>query len=278
MIRNIAVGYDGSPAAQVALEQALDLAERAAARIHLVTAIEEVSPDSEQDVLSAPDVLDMLDSAESLAETPSEQGAVIPAFLEQARLKCQEAHISCTVRISHGQAARHLREHGWLVDLMVIGRCARRRHLRAGRIGRSAHQLLRTAQRPTLVCAREYIHIGSLMVVYEQSATGGRALAMAGELAATLNVPVDVVVAGRSRHTRERWMAQVRGALRAYHVEASIESSVAPPAQALTTLALDKNPSVVVLPQRRRLLGSWRLPTLYRTALQLPDTMVMVVP
>jgi len=277
MIKNIVVGYDGSPPAQVALEQALDLAEAGLARIHLVAAIEEFGPDSEADILTQPNVLGILDSANGLSQEPSEERATVPGYLEEARLRCQEAHISCTVSVGHQQATGYLRGYNWLADLLVVGRCSRRQP-KAGEIGRSAHRLLQMAQRPTLVCAQQYIGVTSLMVVYEQSAIGGRTLAIAGELAAKLNVPLDILVAGHGRQTLRRWVAAARSAVQAYGVESNIESSTAPVSQALTTLALDRTPSIIVSPQRRLRLGSWRLPAVYRTVLQLPDTMLLVVP
>lgn len=249
MIKNIVVGYDGSPPAQVALEQALDLAEAGLARIHLVAAIEEFGSDSEEDMLTRPDVLDILDAANDLGQEPSGERTTVPGYLEQARLRCQEAHISCTVSVGHQRAAGYLREYSWLADLLVVGRYSRRQ-LKAGKIGRSAQQLLQTAQRPTLVCAQEYIGVTSLVVVYEQSAVGGRTLAMAGELGTKLNIPLDILVAGHGRQTLRRWLAAARSTVQAYGVESNLESSTAPVSQALTTLALDRSPGIVVLPQR----------------------------
>ena len=277
MIKNIVVGYDGSPGAQTALAQALDIAEGAGARIHLVAATEVAQPGAEQDMLSQPDVLDILDAAESLGQEPEETGVGTVDFVEEARLKCQEAHISCTVNVGPGPAARYVRAYSWLADLLVLGRGSRPR-LRAGQIGRTVHQLLRTAQQPTLVSGQEYVDVSSVMVVGSKSTVGGRALAMAGELGSKLNVPVDVLVAGRPRHILRQWSAQVRSVLHAHHVEGKLEPSVAPIGQALTTWALERTPSVIVLPQVERQLLSWRLPSVYQTALQLPGAMVMVVP
>ncbi len=277
MIKNIVVGYDSSPPAQVALEQALDLAEASAARIHIAAAIEEFSPDSEADILHQPDVLDILDAANSLGEEAEGERVTIPAYLEEARLRCQEAHISCAVSVGRQRAAGYLRQCSWLADLLVVGRCSRRR-LTAGEIGRTAHRLLQTAQQPTLVCAENYITVTSLMVVYEQSVIGGHALAVAGEVGAKLNVPVDVVVAGHDRQTLHRWLAAARHGLQAYHVEGNFDSSAASLSQALTTLALERTPSLIVMPHTRLVVGSWRLPAVYHTVLQLPDAMLLVVP
>ncbi len=277
MIKNIVVGYDGSAGAQTALAQALDIAEITGGRIHLVTAEEEAESGAEQDMLSQPDVLDILDATDSLEEEAAEGSVAVPDFVEEARLKCQEAHISCTVNVGPGPAARYVREYAWLADLVVVGRGSRPR-LRAGEIGRTTRQLLQVAQRPILVAGQEYAKISSVMVVGEKSSGGGRALSLAGELGSELNVPVDVLVAGHPRHVLTRWSTQVRSLLRAYHVQGEVESSEAPLPQALTTWALERSPSVIVLPQVQRQLLSWRLASVCQTALQLPDAMVMVVP
>ncbi len=277
MIKNIVVGYDGSTGAQTALAQALDIAEITGGCIHLLTAEEVAELGAEQDMLSQPDVLDMLDATDSLEEETEEGGITVPDFVEEARLRCQQAHISCTVNVGPGPAARYVREHAWLADLVVVGRGSRRQ-LRAGEIGRTTRQLLQAAQRPILVAGQEYVNISSVMVVGEKSSGGGRALSLAGEMGSELNVPVDVLIADRPRHVLTHWSAQVRSLLHAYHVEDKVELSTAPLPQALTTWALERSPSVIVLPQVQRQLLSWRLASVYQTALQLPDAMVMVVP
>lgn len=277
MIKNIVVGYDGSPPARVALEQGLDLAEAGSGRIHLVTAIEEFDPRAEQDMLGEPGVIDILDSTERLGEPLQEQQVAVPPYLEEARLRCQEAGTACRLNVGHGRAAAYIQKYWWLADLLVVGRRAKRRS-KAGGIGRTLQQLLRAPQRPTLVCAEDYGSTSSLVAVYEQSVTGGRALALAGELGAQLNVPVDVLVAGQRRATLSQWLAQAQTTLQAYHVEGSFESSVSATPRALTSLALDRNPSVVVVPQPGRLLPALGLPALHQAALRLPDTMLLVVP
>ncbi len=277
MIKNILVGYKSSRAARVALAQAIDLAEACLGRVHLLVASPEPGPMPEAELPSEPGVLQMVDSAEDAPELEHE-GPVIPPFVDEARLKLHEAHVAGSIRvIVGGQASVCLREESHLADLVVIGRSGR--PARGGQVGRTSRRLLqRRLRRPLLICTSEYTEPKSILLLYEFCPAGGRAVSVAGELATTLNIDLDVVVTTNKRYGAERQRKRVESALLAYHTEGDVISAVGSAEEALLTEGLQRNPSIVVIAQPPAPLWSWQFSPLYTTALELPATMILVVP
>ncbi len=278
MIKNILVGYDNSRSAQVALAQAIDLAEAFNGRVHLLVVGTEEGPPPEPELPTEPSIVEIAELGEE-AEELEPESRVVPQFVEEARLKLQQAHVGGSIRtISGARPAVRLGEESHLADLVVVGRGGKP-HSGSGQVGRNTRQLLQgRLLRPVLVCSSEYIAPESILLVYQSSHAGGRAVSVAGELASTFNVDLDVVVIGPKRHAAERRRDRVESALLAYHTEGEVISSLTAPGQALLTEGLQRNPSVVVIPQPPPAMWSWQLSPLYTAALQLPDTMILVVP
>jgi len=108
-----------------------------------------------------------------------------------------------------------LREEADLADLLVVGRS--RAHS-GGQVGRTTRSLLKCHQPcPLLICTNQYLPITSILLVYWPGHPGGRAVALAAELAATLNIDLDTVVTGPGHRAPRRQRARVESALLAYH-------------------------------------------------------------
>ncbi len=277
MIKNILVGYNNSRSAQVALAQATDLAEACAGRVHLlVVATDEGPPQPE--LPAEPTIVEMAEPVEDAEEFETES-RVVPQFVEDGRRQLHQAHVAGSIRITSGaRPAVRLREGSHLADLVVVGRGGRRGG-RSGLVGQTTRRLLQARlRRPTLICASEYIELESILALYEAREAGGQAVSIAGELSATLNIDLDVVVTANKRYSAERLGKRVATALLAYHTEGEITSSVSNPAEALLTEGLQRDPSIVVIPQPPVSRWSWQLPPLYTAALQLPHTMILIVP
>lgn len=282
MIKNILVGYDDSRSAQVALEQAIDLAEALSGRVHLLVATPDQETPPEPEIAAEPQPLDIVEITEDTEEVETEtsgQRQIVPPFVQEARLKLQEAHVGGGLRITiSGRPATCLREEADLADLVVIGRGGGRAG-HSWQVGPTTRQLLQgRLARPTLICASQYIEPESLLLVYRSADVAGRALSMAGEVAATLNIILDVVTTARDRHTAQRLSKQVKSALLAYHTEGDVVPSATDPQEALLTQGLQRNPSIVVIPEPPPPAWSWQISPLYTAALQVPDAMILVVP
>ncbi len=276
MIKNILVGYDDSRPAQVALAQAIDLAEATSGRVRLVVVRTEEGPAPEPELAAEPGIVDMVDVGLDDEELETESAGA-PPFVEQARMKLAAADVGGSIRVANGgQPAACLREEADLADLLVVGRG--RAH-GGGQVGRTTHRLLRSPLPcPLLICTGQYLPITSLLLVYWPGQPGGRAVSLAAKIAATLNIDLDTVVTAPGRRAPRRERDRVESALLAYHTEGEVVAITEDPNQAALTAGLQYNPSVLVLPKAPPPLWSWQLPPLYATALELPDTLLLIVP
>ncbi len=274
MLRNIAVGIDASPASEVPLQQALQLAVSGSTRLHLITVREElVLGDEDLLELDTNPVLQADLPPEAASEEPSTVG--IPPHLERARQLCHEQAVVCRLHVYSGAPWSCLQEKGQIAQVLVVGRSARRSP-RAGRLGRTVRNLLRRPTVPLLVCGREPAGRRRGLVLYQPGPVGARTLALTAEICAILNLPLRIVAAASRREVAARGLRQAREVLYAYQIEAEFSAWAGGPA-ALAELSREHHPSLLALPAQSALF-SFVLPPLYRAALSVPDAAVLVVP
>ncbi|MFW5866957.1 MAG: universal stress protein, partial [Armatimonadota bacterium] len=267
MVRNIVVGYDGSRSSDVAVEQAISLAELSGGRVYLAsvaTATEaDLSPESpgaERDLgemamepPGGPDIDEDRDAME------------LPLSVDDIHRRCQDLHVVCEEERLFGRhpGARLLRR-SWLAELLVIGRGDERR---PGRPGPNTTFLLSELVAPTLVCARQYVEVRSVLIPYKLSVRGGRALAFAAHLCETLNAELEVLICEPKRTDAHDAREAAEKFLRAYHVERSTDVALAPPSEAVQSAAMEREASLVIIPgaHKRNYLFPWqRNETLWR--------------
>ncbi len=276
MIKNILVGYDDSRPAQVALAQAIDLAKATSGRVGLVVVRTDEGPAPEPELAAEPDIVEMVDVGVDQEELGTESAST-PPFVDQARTKLIAADVGGTIRVVNGgQPATGLREEAGLADMLVVGRS---RVHGGGQIGRTIHRLLKSPLPcPLLICASQYLPITSLLLVYWSGQGGGRAVSLAGELAATLNINLNTVVSGHGRRPPRRERMRVESALLAYHTEGEVIATTEDPTEAVLTAGLQYNSPLLIIPQPSRPRWPWQLAPLYSSALELPDTLLLIVP
>ena len=276
MIKNILVGYDESRPAQVALAQAIDLAEASSGRVHLLVVTSDEEEAAPQPGLAGePEILEMVDRG--LEEPADDQEPPAPPFVAEARHELASSSVAGAIRVVRGgRPADRLREEANLVDLLVVGR-GRVRH--GWQAGRNTEALLkRPLPCSLLVCADEYQQIASLLLVYYPAQAAGRALSCAGQLASDLNIPLDVVVSSHGRRATKRQRERVESALLAYHTEGEVVASAEAPEEAALSEGLERNPTALVVPQPSLPRWPWQLSLLYSAALELPDTLLFIIP
>ncbi len=273
-MHNLLVGFDGSRGAQMALRQIIPLAAGLRARLRVVQVVEPIGPSSKINLEVGDDPLSILDRSEALMteETP------LPPdddALAAAAQTCEQAGVIATYQTLHGMAARVLREEAVAMDLLVVGR-----HGTTGRhaLGTTAATLTRQALVPTLLCRDEMVPWQRLLVAFEPSPVGGRALKLAGALAAGLNLGLDVLVADPQRSRAQEALSYARRALRAYHVEGEGMQHTGRMPGALETIAAQWQSSVVIVPDEPCRTWLWRPSPTVAAALRLPHALILIVP
>lgn len=280
MVRNIVVGYDGSRSSDVAVEQAIGLAQMTEGRITLATVATATEADLSPD---APG--DEPDLAEMAMEPPEMPGAgedrdafERPLSADEIHARCQDLSIVCeSERLFGRHPGARLLPRSWLAELLVIGRGDERR---PGRPGPNTTYLLSELVTPTLVCARKYIEIRSVLIPYKLSVRGGRALSFAAALCELLNAELEVLICEPKRADAHEAREAAEKFLRGYHVESSTDVSLTPPHEAVQSAAMDRDASLVVIPgaHKRNYIFPWqRNETLWR-ALEVPGAAVLAYP
>jgi nucleotide-binding universal stress UspA family protein len=279
MIRNILVGYDGSRSGMVAVEQAMGVADATDGRLHLATVVEASDSAAEDELLGGE--LDPVQAAMPPDEEEPEEPLAAPPDIEEMKAACEDRHIVCeqATVFSEGAGASLVRR-SWLADLVVVDRSSAPGQAGAAELGPTARHLVNRLVSPTLVCARQYLHIRSALIVYQASVSSGRALSFAAELCEEMNASLDVLACDPDRRVAAAALEEARPALRGYHVEGEHSVSVNPPAEAMRNAAMEREVSVIIVPDARR--HSWGLPwgrneVLWR-ALEIPNTAVLAYP
>lgn len=274
-MHNVLVGFDNSRGSVVAVQQALEMAEQTAARVHLLEAVEPVGPAHIVQLASSDDPLAILDRTEALMHSEDPTLPEDEDSGQQARRVCEDSGVVCSFQRLHGMAAQVLREQSVAMDLVVVGRhgTSHRRSL-----GSTAARLLRQPLAPTLLCRDEVVPWRRVLLGYVPSAAGGRALKLAGELSSALNASLDVVVADHKRDRARRKLEYVRRALRAFHVEGEFIPYAGTLTDGLRQAALDLHSSVVVVPRTRPCLAFWLSPLSLAQDMGFTGAMTLVVP
>ncbi len=276
-MRNILVGYDGSRGSATALRQTIPLAEALQSRVRVVQAVEPVSPQDMVRMDEGPDPVTVVDRVEAMRSREEVDEGPLPSDpdLDAAARIVENAGITCSLQTRSGMATRVLPEQAIAMDMLVLGRHGT---LRRSAVGRTAASIIYHPTVPTLLCQEEPLPLHRLLLVYEPTPSGGRALRVAGELASELNVTLDVAVPDTDRRRGEENLAYVSSALRAYHVEGErVRFNGALP-EAVSEMALDMGSSMVVLGDGHSCLWPWSKPANIRAAVQVPGALSLVVP
>ncbi len=279
MVRNIMVGYDESRSSQVAVEQAMALAEITGGRLHMVRV--QVAPDLGGDMDIGEGELDVVAAAMPPRddEDPDEPQNEVPD-LEAIHNLCELRHIVCEEEHLYGRSpGPRLLRRSWLTDLLVIGRGDEPRR-GSSDLGRTAEFLLSELVSPTLVCASQLVEVRSVLVPYTVSISGGRALSFAAGLCETINASLSVLVCEPNRQTAGKALAAAEKALRAFNVEGDHAVSLTPPLEALRTAALERETSLIVVPgaHKRHYLLPWSRNEVLWRALEIPGAAVLAYP
>ncbi len=209
MFTRLLVGLDGSPQADVALEQAVELARRFQATIVVVHVRETGGGRREA---SAP---------------PLPNGT---ALLERARLRVAAAALAVESVERDGDPDQVLAELARDVDAVLIGR--RGVTAQGDALGSTAAALVRTVERCVIVCAGVPSPMRACAVAFDGRATSLRALELAGRFASVVGSTVHIIHANAEREAGLRVVGvaeatlSLQGVSFVTHVEAGVPGAV----------------------------------------------------
>jgi len=209
MFTRLLVGLDGSPQADVALEQAVELARRFQATIVVAHVRERGRRKREGSASPLPD------------------GA---ALLERARVRVEAAALLVESVERDGDPDLVLGELARDVDAVLIGR--RGVTAQGDALGSTAAALVRTVQRCVIVCAGVPSPMRACAVAFDGRATSLRALELAGRFASVVGSTVHIIHANAEREAGLRVVGvaeatlSLQGVPFVTHVEAGVPGAV----------------------------------------------------
>lgn len=244
----------------MALEQALDLAERVDARLLLAVS----APLDREDTIGdlpgmEPDPVERAVSDASLWRVAPDISAELPEHAASAAVVCEREQVPCRVFVVHGNVLLRLRALSRLADLLVSCCPGPMKGLSL----RDGVRLAMTASCPCLFTATEPVAVRKLSALYDGTPEGARSLRYAAALCDALNLRIAVTAIGPSRHLLHQRMEEAHVIVVGYHLEHSVDGLLGLRPSEFPIIAQDEAADIVAGPRSRGLLlAALRTPSL----------------
>jgi nucleotide-binding universal stress UspA family protein len=247
MVKSLLVAYDGSHGSRVALQLAVDLARQCEGRITLLTVSQNPQPEAAGLADSGDDVVGLASRELGTDDNaPPPDDGQLPS---EAYDLCRDLPVRCRAQPASGDLAFAAVRASRLADLLLVGRDVAGGAGRLAASARTGRRVAGTASCPVAITPREYEPIRSALAVCPMSDVGARSLRTAAELAALLQVKLDVLVVAQNVDLAGRWTGEVRRYL-VDHGRAHQVIVRRPPLGAHLDAALtDRQGPLVVLPR-----------------------------
>lgn len=212
MIRSILVCTDGSAHGDSACDYAIHLAHKLQAQLECLHVLD--SRTLEGPLMS--DLSGWLGASPYAAQLGAfrlmleNKGR---AILESFDRKAKEADVPASARMVLGHPARAIPEAAASAELIVMGRRGEHADLDRDVVGTTAERTVRQSERPVMLVPKNFIPPRKILVAYDGSNHGSKALHEAIELAQALEVPM-VVLCVSEHHNREAAQEYAQTAMR----------------------------------------------------------------
>jgi len=184
------------------------------------------------------------------------------AVLKKCAEVLEEAGVSFETERLSGPPADIIVERAHLVDLLVMGVRGEFATWESKMVGATLHAVSRETEKPIFVARREVIPTERILVGYDGSAPGSRAMQLAAFFASRLSVPLTVLSVSPNRNVGDRYAEEARKYLSHYDIEFDTDVIPGTPERKIASYAEEKGFSLIVIGRyghsriREALLGS----------------------
>lgn len=224
MFKTFYVAYDGSDAANAALQHACHLATLAEGKVYVGHVIElpadpaiatGMMAGSMEFMAAVPPSLTALE----LDQVHAERQTQTHDLLEKGRRLCESWSVPCEVISSSGYREEDIIAQSQRVDLLLMGRQGIDRNEGSGKIGHLTEALIRSSPQPVLVASNTFYKPVELIILYDGHDRSQHALTLAVEIGRLASLPIMVVTAGEDPEACEKINQYAGQYLRDHEVE-----------------------------------------------------------
>ncbi len=247
MIKNILVCMDGSAHGDVAREYSLYLARRLDARLEGLHVLDSRTLEGPlmADISGWVGAQPFAAQLQQFRELLQQKGETI---LQAFAARCQAEDLTAESRLRMGHPAREILEQETRTELLVLGRQGEHAAWLGDSPGSTAERVARSSVKPCLVTPGAFHPIDKLLVAFDGSAHGSKAVHVAAELALALDVPLSVltVVTDKDSDAAHRIAQEGAEMARAHRCRTNHLVASGRPDEAILSTAREQDFSLIV--------------------------------
>ena len=199
MYKNILLGTDGSPAADVAADYAVWFAHKLKARLAAlyVTDIRILEGPLLSDLSGALGAQQYSALLPKLQQIQKEKADMILAAVAK---KAATHHVVCKVTHETGNLVQTLLNHERQADVVVLGQRGEHAPWAGGHLGSGVERMVRASVKPCLITPEKFRNISHLLLAYDGSTESHKAMRAGLKLAGDLGAKVTIITICQREH------------------------------------------------------------------------------
>ncbi len=242
MIRNVLAALDGSLHGEGVRETSIYLARRLSGRVTGISVVDSrrLRLASWTDALASLGIQPQTNARDTLHKFQKERAE---AILESFRKSCQQDGFEVETILGEGVPSEIIAERATHHDLVVLGRLgedANGKHHDA--IGETTEAVLRHLHQPILVVSECFHPPDKMVAAYDGSPNSAEALALAGELAERLTLPLVILNVDAHKERSDQLLKEAKSQLSPYKVEVKTVAHTGEPAKVIAAYVQSDGP------------------------------------
>ncbi|MEQ8767820.1 MAG: universal stress protein [Planctomycetota bacterium] len=242
MIRNILASLDGSLHSEAVRETAVHLAQKLGGRVTGLTVVDSrrLRLASWTDAIASLGLQPQTNARETLQKF---QGERADAILESFKKSCQAEGFEVQTEKAEGIPSEVICERAAHHDLVVLGRLgedANGKHHDA--VGETTEAVIRSLHQPVLIVSETFHAPDKMVAAYDGSPHSAEALALAGELAERLQLPLVILNVDSQKERSDQLLQEAKSQLSPYKLELQLQAHSGEPAKVIAAYVQSDGP------------------------------------
>lgn len=242
MIRNVLAALDGSLHSEAVREASIYLARRLGGRVTGMSVVDSrrLRLASWTDALASLGIQPQTNARDTLYKFQKERAE---AILDSFRKGCQSDGFEVETELGEGVPSEVIAQRATHHDLVVLGRLgedANGKHHDA--IGETTEAVIRHLHQPILIVSERFHPPDKMVAAYDGSPNSAEALALAGELAERLSLPLVILNVDAHKERSEKLLEEAKSQLAPYEIEIRTEAHSGEPAKVIAAYVQSDGP------------------------------------